>query len=602
MIEGLLMNTEEINQLWAEVCSRVKSYEGIIGPQVDALFSQLFPQAASDGFMMLTANTEFIKNFIERHYIDCIKRALEEIRGVPFDVLIGIDESQAPAPQAAPAPAAAPTPQAAPAPAAAPAMPTATAPVAAPSPAPQTAAQTTATAAADPVAAQQTVPAAATMQATEAPTAAPAQTIEQPNPGQPAAPTPVSIAAPATAMEQQVAAAPVAAPASAPGQQAAPTPVAPNPEDPAPQAISTDSGETGQPAPNNSVTSTLTFENFVIGDSNRMAYSMAVSVAETPGKPHLNPLFIYGRSGLGKTHLLRAIQNYINSNMPNLQVVYKDSNELLEDYMDASAAHDTEKSSYKNFKMYYEEADVLLVDDVQQLQGKKQTLDIMFQIFNKLTSQGKQVVLSADRAPKNIDIDERYKTRFNSGGTFDIQPPEIETKLSIVKSFIREYEDMEQSGPINMPEDVQICIAESSGSNIRELKSAVTNVIVKMKCGEGSDITVADVRKLLENHFSGGPSKRLTADDILKVTEDFFKVSHTDIVGKKRTRNIAHARQTAIYLCRQLLDIPYGDIGKKFNRDHSTIMYSVGNIEAKMKENRVAREEMEALRQIIREL
>lgn len=596
MIEGLLMNTEEINQLWAEVCSRVKSYEGIIGPQVDALFSQLFPQAASDGFMMLTANTEFIKNFIERHYIDYIKRALEEIRGVPFDVLIGIDESQAPAPQAAPAPTSAP------APAAAPAMPTATAPVAAPSPAPQTAAQTTATAAADPVAAQQTVPATATMPATEAPLAMPAQTTTQPTPGQPAAPTPVSIAAPATAMEQQVAAAPVAAPASAPGQQAAPTPVAPNPEDPAPQAISTDSGETGQPAPNNSVTSTLTFENFVIGDSNRMAYSMAVSVAETPGKPHLNPLFIYGRSGLGKTHLLRAIQNYINSNMPNLQVVYKDSNELLEDYMDASAAHDTEKSSYKNFKMYYEEADVLLVDDVQQLQGKKQTLDIMFQIFNKLTSQGKQVVLSADRAPKNIDIDERYKTRFNSGGTFDIQPPEIETKLSIVKSFIREYEDMEQSGPINMPEDVQICIAESSGSNIRELKSAVTNVIVKMKCGEGSDITVADVRKLLENHFSGGPSKRLTADDILKVTEDFFKVSHTDIVGKKRTRNIAHARQTAIYLCRQLLDIPYGDIGKKFNRDHSTIMYSVGNIEAKMKENRVAREEMEALRQIIREL
>ena len=508
MIEGLLMNTEEINQLWAEVCSRVKSYEGIIGPQVDALFSQLFPQAASDGFMMLTANTEFIKNFIERHYIDCIKRALEEIRGVPFDVLIGIDESQAPAPQAAPAPAAAPAPTAATAPAAAPAMPTAAAPVAAPSPAPQATAQTTAAAAADPVAAQQTVPAAAAMRATEAPAAMQAQTTAQPNPGQPAAPAPVSIAAPATAMEQQATAAPVAAPASAPGQQAAPTPVAPNPEDPALQAISTDSGETGQPAPNNSVTSTLTFENFVIGDSNRMAYSMAVSVAETPGKPHLNPLFIYGRSGLGKTHLLRAIQNYINSNMPNLQVVYKDSNELLEDYMDASAAHDTEKSSYKNFKMYYEEADVLLVDDVQQLQGKKQTLDIMFQIFNKLTSQGKQVVLSADRAPKNIDIDERYKTRFNSGGTFDIQPPEIETKLSIVKSFIREYEDMEQSGPINMPEDVQICIAESSGSNIRELKSAVTNVIVKMKCGEGSDITVADVRKLLENHFSGGPSEK----------------------------------------------------------------------------------------------
>ena len=603
MIKGLLMNTEEINQLWAEVCSRVKSYEGIIGPQVDALFSQLFPQAASDGFMMLTANTEFIKNYIERHYIDHIKRALEEIRGVPFDVLIGIDESQAPAPmpQAAPAPAApapaAPAPAAAAGPTAAPATPTAT-----PAPALQPAAQTTATAA-NPAAAQQAAaPTTATMLATETPTATPVQTTAQPNPGQPAAPASASVATPATTMGQQITATSIAAPASAPEQQAAAAPIANTPQEPAPQAIPADGGETGQSMPNNSVTSTLTFENFVIGDSNRMAYSMAVSVAETPGKPHLNPLFIYGRSGLGKTHLLRAIQNYINSNMPNLQVVYKDSNELLEDYMDASAAHDTEKSSFKNFKMYYEEADVLLVDDVQQLQGKKQTLDIMFQIFNKLTSQGKQVVLSADRAPKNIDIDERYKTRFNSGGTFDIQPPEIETKLSIVKSFIREYEDMEQSGPINMPEDVQVCIAESSGSNIRELKSAVTNVIVKMKCEEGSDITVADVRKLLENHFSGGPSKRLTADDILKVTEDFFKISHADIVGKKRTRNITHARQTAIYLCRQLLDIPYGDIGKKFNRDHSTIMYSVGNIEAKMKENRVAREEMEALRQIIREL
>ena len=444
MIEGLLMNMEEINQLWAEVCSRVKSYEGIIGPQVDALFSQLFPQAASDGFMMLTANTEFIKNFIERHYIDHIKRALEEIRGVPFDVLIGIDESQAPAAApVAPAPAAAPAATAAPNPATQPAAPAAAVPAATPATAPLPAIQPAASApVAQPIAAQQAATPAATLPASETLDAAPAQAAAMP--------------AQATTQTNAIQQVPpmqtsVAASASTPDQQATAAPVAATPQEPAPQVIPADNTASDQPAPNNSVTSTLTFENFVIGDSNRMAYSMAVSVAETPGKPHLNPLFIYGRSGLGKTHLLRAIQNYINSNMPNLQVVYKDSNELLEDYMDASAAHDTEKSSYKNFKMYYEEADVLLVDDVQQLQGKKQTLDIMFQIFNKLTSQGKQVVLSADRAPKNIDIDERYKTRFNSGGTFDIQPPEIETKLSIVKSFIREYEDMEQSGPINMP-------------------------------------------------------------------------------------------------------------------------------------------------------
>ena len=352
---------------------------------------------------------------------------------------------------------------------------------------------------------------------------------------------------------------------------------------------------------NSTPLSTLTFENFVIGDSNRLAYSMATAVAEAPGKPHLNPLFIYGKSGLGKTHLLRAIQNYINRNMPQLQVVYKDSAELLDDYTEASAAHDTEKSSYKNFKTSYEDADVLLVDDVQYLQGKKQTLDIMFQIFNKLTSQGRQVVLSADRAPKNIDIDERYKTRFNSGGTFDIQPPEIETKLGIVKSFIREYQEQEGSMAFTMPADIQTYIAESSSSNIRELKSAVTKVIFQMTYGNQPNMTLADVRALLENHFSGGPSKRLNAEDIQKAVEGFYKVSHAEIVGKRRSRSITNARQIAMYLCRQLLDMPYESIGKKFNRDHSTALYSVTMIETKLKENRLLREEIEALQQIVRE-
>ena len=547
------MNTEEINQLWAEVCSRVKSYEGIMASQIDAFFSMLHPQAASDGFIMLTANTEFIKTWIERNYIDFIKRALEELRGVPFTVIIEVDASQAAAP-------AAPAPQPAPAPAAPMQAPVAAAQPAAPA---QPAAAVAAT---QPPAQVQGVPQAQNMQPTSA-YQVPAETAKQP----------------AFAAQPQDARAAVGQ--SATLQQA-------NQEERQP--------ENTQPEEQTPI-STLTFENFVIGDSNRLAYSMALAVAETPGKTHLNPLFIYGKSGLGKTHLLRSIQNYINRTMPNLQVVYKDSAELLEDYMDASAAHDTEKSSYKNFKTYYEDADVLLIDDVQYLQGKKQTLDIMFQIFNKLTGQGKQVVLSADRAPKNIDIDERYKTRFNSGGTFDIQPPEIETKLGIVKSFIREYQEQEGSESFEMPADIQMFIAESSSSNIRELKSAVTKVIFQMTYGNQPNITLSDVRILLENHFSGGPSKRLNVEDIQKAAESFFKVSHADIVGKKRARNITHARQVAIYLCRQLLDIPYQDIGEKFNRDHSTAMYSVTNIEAKIKENRMLREEIEALQKIIRE-
>lgn len=535
------MNSEEIQQIWTEVCSRVKSYEGIVPSQIDAFFSMLHPQAASDGFIMLTANTDFIKTWIERNYIDYIKRALEELRGVPFTVIIEVDPTQTAAPTApAATAAAAPTQPAAPAP------------------------QNT------------TTPAVA------------------------AQPTPPAEAAPAVQMPQQPAAAP--APAS---PMSTPTTSAPEqPETTSEKAEEQPSAEEHAEAPesdNSTPLSTLTFENFVIGDSNRLAYSMATAVAEAPGKPHLNPLFIYGKSGLGKTHLLRAIQNYINRNMPQLQVVYKDSAELLDDYTEASAAHDTEKSSYKNFKASYEDADVLLVDDVQYLQGKKQTLDIMFQIFNKLTSQGRQVVLSADRAPKNIDIDERYKTRFNSGGTFDIQPPEIETKLGIVKSFIREYQEQEGSMAFTMPADIQTYIAESSSSNIRELKSAVTKVIFQMTYGNQPNMTLADVRVLLENHFSGGPSKRLNAEDIQKAVEGFYKVSHAEIIGKKRNRSITNARQIAMYLCRQLLDMPYESIGKKFNRDHSTALYSVTMIETKLKENRLLREEIEALQQIIRE-
>lgn len=507
------MNSEKLDQVWQEVCNQVKSYNNIDPSQINAFFSRLHPQAMSEGFLMITADNDFIKTWIERHYAGFIKQALLDLYHIPFTVIIEVD-----------------------------------------------------------------------ITATEgvvAPASAPAAT-----PAAPVTPAPAPAPAPASAP-------------SVPASSEQPTEEHQSSEDESTPGTNPDCNPlTGPDGP----TSTLTFENFVIGDSNRMAYSMAVAVAEMPGKAHLNPLFIYGKSGLGKTHLMRAIQNYINETMPHLSVIYVDSAELLSDYMEASAAHDKQKSSYKNFKTRYEEADVLLIDDVQYLQGKKQTLDIVFQIFNKLTSQGRQVVLSADRAPKNIDIDERYKSRFNSGGTFDIQPPEIETKLGIVKSFVEEYREAEGSRDFDIPADIQMYIAESSSSNIRELKSAVTKVIYQMTFFNQPDLSLDDVRTLLENHFSGGPSKRLTIADIQKEVETFYKVSHADLIGKKRTRNIIYARQIAIYLSRQMLDLPFNDIGKKFNRDHSTVMYSVTNVEEKMKENRELREELETLRQIIREI
>ncbi|MDN4468935.1 chromosomal replication initiator protein DnaA [Gordonibacter sp. RACS_AR68] len=533
------MESEKLEQVWRAVCDQVKSYNNIDPSQINAFFSRLQPQAMSEDFLMLTADNDFIKTWIERHYVDFIKQALMDLYRTAFTVLIEVDIAAEAAGAAQGTVASAP---------------------------------------------------AAPSSATIAPAGAPAAAAE----GAPAgvggytagAPTASQPPSQQTAAEQSPIASQIADAYEPVGDDAL-------------GDVYQDEDEPGGP---DRPTSTLTFENFVIGDSNRMAYSMAVAVAEMPGKAHLNPLFIYGKSGLGKTHLLRAIQNYVHEAMPNLSTIYVDSAELLSDYMEASAAHDKEKSSYKNFKTRYEEADVLLIDDVQYLQGKKQTLDIVFQIFNKLTGQGRQVVLSADRAPKNIDIDERYKSRFNSGGTFDIQPPEIETKLGIVKSFVDEYRATEGKASFSIPDDIQMYIAESSSSNIRELKSAVTKVIYQMTFFNQPDLSLDDVRSLLENHFSGGPSKRLTIADIQKEVETFYKVSHADLVGKKRTRNIIYARQIAIYLSRQMLDLPFNDIGKKFNRDHSTVMYSVTNVEEKMKESRELREELETLKQLIREI
>lgn len=608
------MDSGKLAENWNAVCDRVKSYPGIDPSQVNAFFSRLQPQAMSEGFLMLTADNDFIRSWIERHYHSSITQALTDLFNVPFTVIIEVDLNQA----ANAAPASGST-GANVAPAASAASASAATPVGAAAgtmhPANQAAAQAPAAGSAMGASGSAQAPAMASAVSTSVPGQVPAGIAADVSAGNRGAvpsesafgaAAPQAAAEPASAIGDTAAANPLSAygTATAAGTAAAAAPAssATAPAvDPSP-ACEASGAEEQEQTQQERPTSTLTFENFVIGDSNRMAYSMAVNVAEMPGKTPLNPLFIYGKSGLGKTHLMRAIQNYICETQPYLRTVYVDSAELLSDYMDASAAHDKEKSSYRNFKTHYEDADVLLIDDIQYLQGKKQTLDIVFQIFNKLISQGKQIVLSADRAPKNIDIDERYHSRFNQGGTIDIQPPEVETKLGIVRSFIDEYRTTEGGEYFSVPEDIQEYIAENSSSNIRELKSAVTKVIYQMTYFNNPHITIGEVRTLLENHFSGGNSRNLTVEDIQKEVETFFKIKHSDLVGKSRTRNVAYARHIAIYLCRTLLDLPFGEVGKRFNRDHSTVMHSVATVENMMKNSREVQEELEALKQIIREL
>lgn len=546
------MDSEKLNEQWARVRTQIMNYPEVNGAEISAFFSRLEPQAMSDSFLMLTAGNEFIKTWVEEHYLSHIQRALLDLYGVPFAVAVAVDPTQearaagATAPQPAAGAVANPAAPAIPAP---PAIPAATAPVAAPTP---------------------PVPAAPDL-----------------NPASGSSPAEATLISPVPAVGAgEITPVPITeAPESVPATT--PTPSAAN------EATET---ESENPA------SALTFSNFVIGESNQMAYSLANEVAGKPGRTIFNPLFIYGKSGLGKTHLMRAIQNYIDKTQPHLRTVYADSADFLSKYMEASVAHDREKASFKNFKHYYEEADVLLIDDIQYLQNKKQCLDMVFQLFNSLTAQGKQVVLSADRAPKNIDVDERYSSRFSSGGIVEVRPPDIETKLAIVKRFADECSRNEGFTQCAIPDDIQMYIAENSSSNIRELLSAVSNVFYRMVFSGQSDITVEGARALLENHFSGSMSRNLSVEDIQREVESFFKVSHADLLSSKRSRSIAYPRQIAIYLCRQLLDLPYEDIGQKFNRDHSTAIYAVTNIETRLKKERDVQEEVETLQKIISEL
>lgn len=541
------MDSETLNEQWARICAQVKSYQDIDPSQVSAFFSRLVPQAMSDSFLMLTADNDFIKTWVEQHYTEVIVRALRDLTGVVFAVAIAVDPTQEQRKSAA---------------------------VGQPSPA--------------------------------APLSAPSQPMPAPAPAQPAATTMEPLSS------QPIAASAPPPPAyGAPLSQAAPFEPSGMVAHPFVEDVVVDHYAPPAPAPlpqepvaerSSNASSSLTFENFVIGESNRMAYSMAVEVAESPGRLPLNPLFIYGKSGLGKTHLMRAIQNYIEETRPSMRTVYVDAQDFVSKYSEAGAIKDQEKVSFRNFRAYYEQADILLLDDVQHLQGKKESMNMLFQLFNTLTSQGKQVVLSADRAPKNIQFDERLKSRFYSGGTIDIQPPEVETKLGIVKSFTDEFSRSEGLGNFTLSDDIQMYIAENSGSNIRELKGAVNTVIYRMIYCDRSDISIDEVRELLANHFTGGMSRSLTVEDIQREVENFFKVSHSDMVGPKRSQSIVRPRQIAIYLCRQLLDLPYGDIGKKFNRDHSTAIHSATSIEERLKTDRDTQEEIEVLQKIICEL
>ncbi|WP_062381167.1 chromosomal replication initiator protein DnaA [Demequina pelophila] len=316
-----------------------------------------------------------------------------------------------------------------------------------------------------------------------------------------------------------------------------------------------------------------TFDTFVIGPSNRFAHAAALAVAESPGKTY-NPLFIYGGSGLGKTHLLHAIGHYTRHLKPQTRVRYVNSEEFTNDFI--NSIRDDRSLS---FKRQYREVDVLLIDDIQFLQGKEQTLEEFFHTFNALHNAGKHVVITSDVSPRNLDgIEERMRTRFEWGLMTDVQPPDLETRIAILRKKAA-------ADAVQAPGDVLEYIGSNITSNIRELEGALIRVTAFAALNrQPVDLSLAQV--VLKDLISDDDSE-ITASTIIGKTADYFGISIEELTGTSRSRVFVTARQIAMYLCRQLTDLSLPKIGEHFGgKDHTTVMYAVKKVEDQIAQRR----------------
>ena len=317
-----------------------------------------------------------------------------------------------------------------------------------------------------------------------------------------------------------------------------------------------------------------TFDAFVIGSSNRFAHAAAMSVAETPAGSY-NPLFVHGGAGLGKTHLLHAIGNYVTENFGGRHVRYVSTETFMNDFVDAIRT-----SSTTAFKRRYRECDVLLIDDVQFMEGKEALQEEFFHTFNHLYGAAKQIVLTSDRPPRSIaTLEDRLRSRFMSGLITDVQPPELETRLAILqKKAEREL--------VPVPDDVLEFIATNVKDNIRELEGALIRVSAYGSLNR-QPLTRELAEHVLADLLSAAQPRRITPQLILQTTADTFGFSVEDLCGPSRRRPLVIARQISMYVFRELTDFSYPAIAREFGgRDHSTVIHAVDKIAALMKERR----------------
>lgn len=351
-------------------------------------------------------------------------------------------------------------------------------------------------------------------------------------------------------------------------------------------------GDDFKPVP---VNKNFTFDSFVVGSSNKFVYAAAKSVAEHSGES-FNPLFIYGESGLGKTHLVQAIANYIAQKSPEKRVLYTTCENFLNEFIDSMISGKiSSRDKGARFRLHYRNVDILMIDDIQFLAKKPGVQEEFFHTFNELSSQNKQIVLTSDRPPKEIaTLEERLRTRFEGGLIADIQPPDLETKIAILKR-----KALERKCP--MPDDVLEFLANDSGHDVRTLEGRLTKVLFASKLHE-EPISLGLAKLALSESVSesGTSSEEITPDVIISSVCGYYKYKREDILGKGKKADLVKARQICAYLMCEMLSLPLISIGNVMGgRDHTTIMYSRDKIEELIRLNEKIAKEVDDIKNIV---
>ena len=363
----------------------------------------------------------------------------------------------------------------------------------------------------------------------------------------------------------------------------------PTPPAPAPQPV-----ENSSPAPEKKdgtplIGSTMpvynfeyTFDNFIVGSTNKFAHAACVAVASQPAKNY-NPLFIYGPSGLGKTHLMYAITNELHRRTPDIKIIYIKGEDFTNQMIDSLS-----RQEMNEFRAKFRSCDVLLIDDIQFIAGKVSTQEEFFHTFNALYEEKKQIILTSDRPPREIKtLEDRLKTRFEWGLIADIQPPDLELRIAIIKKKIEQVN-------IAVPDDVILFLAENLRSNIRQIEGAIKK-LGAYSFLNGVDISMELARSCISELLGGAEPVNVTVDKIFAAVYKKYNVKREDLVGSKRTKELAAARHITIYLIRKITDMSFPNIGKIFGRDHSTVMSSIETVEKRLRSDTVFNVEINEL-------